>query len=296
MKFVQVSGGLGNQMFNYAFCLELRELGYNTILLVTRKKSSKGYGHQGFELDKVFNIRKSQDPYSYLISKFVSWFSQTIRFFPRRYKSFLFKCIGISVVKVDENFVFYKQVFSFENRNELFMGTWQSEKYFKHAIKQVQQSFVFKTNLLSKLTKEVEKTILKTNSVSIHIRRGDYFSSQYIDGFGGICTLEYYIKAISIIKAKTENIKLFIFTDDITWAKENLQFLELTFVSHNIGNNSWQDMYLMSICKHNIIANSSFSWWAAWLNKNNEKIVVAPQRWWSSMEKDDVVPENWIRI
>ena len=296
MKYVTITGGLGNQMFVYAFCLELRKRGYNTVLFAPRKRNSKGYGHQGYELKKLFNISETIGVGSQISNFLLSIYSQLIRIFPTRFKRPLLKLVGVYTVSVSENFVYYPEVFTFRHRNELFMGTWQSEKYFSNAIIEVREHFKFKSNLISKATADVLTQMYGRNSVSIHIRRGDYLSPQYIDGFGNICTIEYYKRAIEFISHKIETPYFYIFTDDKAWVSENFQIGNSCFVAHNTGADSWQDMFLMSNCKHNIIANSSFSWWGAWLNSHPDKLVVAPKKWWNSFDNDDVVPDNWIRI
>jgi hypothetical protein len=118
--------------------------------------------------------------------------------------------------------------------------------------------------------------------------------------FWGGCNLDYYNKAIKIIINKVENPIFFIFSDDINWCKENIKIKdhEIIYVDWNVGDNSYIDMQLMSTCKHNIMANSSFSWWSAWLNKNKDKIVISPYKWFNSDDMDcsDLIPESWIRI
>ena len=114
----------------------------------------------------------------------------------------------------------------------------------------------------------------------------------------GIIPVEYYLKAVDLIKAKTSEIKLLIFSDDIEWAKKHFKFPNTEFVSGDISETHFEDLYLMSVCKHNIIANSSFSWWGAWLNENPDKIVIAPKNWFNKGPKDtyDLYPEGWITI
>lgn len=296
MKFIKVSGGLGNQMFNYAFCLELRQLGYNTSLLVTRLKSSNAFGYQGYELDKLFNVQTSIGISAFWLSVLLVGYSTLIRIFPGKLKDALYKVVGINIVRVKENFIFYPETFNFENVNQLFLGTWQSEHYFANAFELVKKQFVFNQELISVKSKSLSTIIANSISVSIHVRRGDYLSDQYICGFGNICTLDYYRRALAVMEAKLKTFNLFVFTDDQEWVQENFNEFNPVFVNHNIGPDSWQDMYLMSKCKHNIIANSSFSWWGAWLNSNPEKIVIAPEKWWNGINKDDVVPASWIRV
>lgn len=296
MKYVAIAGGLGNQMFVYAFCLGLRSKGEKIVLFVPRIKDSNGYGHQGYELEKIFVIQRFDGWKSKIQSSSLKLYSNLIRLFPTKWKSLLFRCVGVHIVKVPENFVFYPEVFDFKNKHELFMGTWQSEKFFKDAESKLRLSFVFNQSLLSFRTTEISSVIQSHNSISIHIRRGDYLSKQYSNGFAGVCTAEYYTNAINYIVEKIESPHYYVFTDDQEWVREYFKINIATYIDFNVDRDSWQDMYLMSQCKHNIIANSSFSWWGAWLNDNPDKIVIAPKLWWRMFETDDVVPETWVRI
>ncbi len=179
------------------------------------------------------------------------------------------------------------------------VGYWQSEKYFKRIEKRLVKEFNFKNPLNGK-NFAVANEISQNNSVSIHIRRGDYVTLPYaVKMHGNICDLDYYSKAIKIIASKVKEPHFFVFSDDISWAKENLRIdYPKTYVNFNTDENSYEDMRLMSLCKHNIIANSSFSWWGAWLNRNVGKIVVAPKKWLNDPTKDtrDVIPDNWLKI
>ena len=296
MKFVTLTGGLGNQMFIYAFCEELRARGQNASLFIQHRTNLKKYGHQGYELEKLFEIKTHSKPTYKLATFQLMLFSQLLRAVPARFRNGLFRLFGIHIVMVPENFIYYPEIFNFKNRNELFRGTWQSEQYFLHSKEIVRKRFVFKKSLLSAQTKTLAQQIQAVNSVSIHIRRGDYLSDQYVNGFAGVCTPEYYEKAIAYIATKIPSIQFYVFTDDPEWVNANFEIENAIYVQHNTGSDSWQDMYLMSQCKHNIIANSSFSWWGAWLNSNPSKIVIAPTKWWRLFEKDDVVPDEWIRF
>lgn len=145
------------------------------------------------------------------------------------------------------------------------------------------------------------KKIINSNSISLHVRRGDYENNSSAKRLhGGICTLNYYKQAIELVASRIKNPVFFIFSNDLKWARENLELekYKQVLVNLNKGNNSYKDMYLMSKCKHNIIANSSFSWWGAWLNANPKKIVICPKRWYNNKRLDskDIVPESWIRI
>jgi hypothetical protein len=179
-----------------------------------------------------------------------------------------------------------------------YSGYWQSEKYFENAEDIIRQQFSFNDKLINEKNKALIKQYLNKNTVSIHIRRGDYVTNTDANILlGGSCDLSYYENAISYIKKNVSQPYFQFFSDDIDWVREH--FIDLgnvQFIDWNHQTDSWQDMMLMSKCKHNVIANSSFSWWGAWLNNNANKIVIAPSKWFNSHETLDIVPENWIRI
>ena len=135
-----------------------------------------------------------------------------------------------------------------------------------------------------------EKIAQPKKSVALHVRRGDYVTNKSTNSFHGTCTVEYYQKAVDELTKRIGSISLFMFSDDIEWVRQNLKFpIPTTYVEH-ADMPDYERMILMSHCEHNIIANSSFSWWGAWLNQNPEKIVIAPERWFNGNEKNNVVP------
>jgi len=180
--------------------------------------------------------------------------------------------------------------------NICIQGFFQTEKYFSNIRNQILTDFTI-TKPLNKNNQQILEKIISTNSVSVHFRRGDYTKERVAKIFG-TCSENYYKKAIKIIQNKSEkNITLFIFSDDIKWVKNNIKFDNKTFfVDVNSGKQGIYDLILMKNCKHNIIANSSFSWWGAWLNENLNKIVIAPTPWMENTENNDLIPENWILV
>jgi hypothetical protein len=174
-------------------------------------------------------------------------------------------------------------------------GYFQNEKYFNEIRNILTKEFSLKEQL-SGHYKEISHRISGCHSVSIHIRRGDYVSNTITNNYHGICDLNYYNRAMSLMAERITEPHFFIFSDDIGWAKENLKSTwPITFVS---GGKNFEDLFLMSQCKHNIIANSSFSWWGAWLNKNFEKIVIGPVKWFNApkINAEFSLPEKWIRL
>lgn len=177
------------------------------------------------------------------------------------------------------------------DKNTKLIGYFQSEKFFKAYRKEILELFQIDTKTLTYLKEKYEE-VLKSNTCSIHVRRGDYLNVQ---DYHKIQDLEYYRQAIERIGTTKHYV---IFSDDIEWCEQNFDFLETkTFVK---GNLDYQDLYLMSYCKDNIICSSSFSWWGAWLNENIEKTVIAPKTWFgvsnSHLDTSDLYCEGWVVI
>ena len=176
-------------------------------------------------------------------------------------------------------------------------GYFQSFKYFELIADQIRNELSPVTDY-GKLDLEVKSKIESVESVSIHVRRGDYVTSKASMKTLGVCDLDYYDRAINEIVRRLGDPHFFIFSDDPEWSKENLKVPgSVTYVSHNSGPTAFQDIRLMSICNHHIIANSTFSWWGAWLNSSKEKIVITPKKWFSNgMSSKTLIPENWLQV
>ena len=278
VKIVIIKGGLGNQMFSYAFTLALKHK--FKFALVEIDPLDCLQVHNGFEIPLVFQNFKHRRSNRYY---------NTIRKIYARYPTKnLFR-------KVTESgpghfyLKFTKGVHSFS----IYEGYWQTEEYFKNIHKIIKKTFVFNIEKLNSKTTEILNTIQSTNSVSLHVRRGDY---TYNEELNNMCTLDYYNNATHFMDTKFDKLTYFVFSDDKIWIKENFKSLNFTLVDFNEKIDNWQDMFLMSKCKHNIIANSTFSWWGAWLNENPDKIVIAPSKWFKTFNYDDIIPETWIKI
>ena len=177
-------------------------------------------------------------------------------------------------------------------------GFWQSELYFKSIEELIRKDFTFASEPTGS-NKELAKAIATQQAVSLHIRRGDYVNIQSTNEYHGTCSIEYYQKAIEYILSNLSDPVFYIFSDDLPWVKANLDVsAPHIFAEGNDATTNFEDLRLMSLCKHHIIANSSFSWWGAWLNPSKTKIVIAPKRWMNDPEFDskDLIPKNWIRI
>lgn len=180
-------------------------------------------------------------------------------------------------------------------------GCWQSERYFCEIAGIIMQEFSV-ASPLSEKSRALKKHMQDTESVAVHIRRGDYVMlGIQKSAIHGPLESRYYDEALAVIAKQTRKPHLFIFSDDIPWVKEHQRFsLPATYVEHNDERTGFEDLVLMSCCKHNIIANSTFSWWGAWLNRNPSKTVIAPGQWFRTpemnMQTGNLVPDSWIRL
>lgn len=285
-------GGLGNQMFQYAAgrALSLRT---NQSFAVNTLNFNRYTLHHGYELQRVFDlsvpIAKKLDlsrVIGLLTASAIEWGlpSRIVHLFTRS-----------SYVK-EESFNYLSE-FSELKGSHYLEGYWQSERYFKEYAAQIREDFRFKDELTFKNLKIYEE-IKSSCSVSCHIRRGDYVNNIKTNQIHGVCSKDYYENAIKLIEKRLVNPRFFIFSDDQDWVRDNLIFPENSlFITDNFGKNSFRDMQLMSLCQHHVIANSSFSWWGAWLNPSESKIVVAPRKWFAAdIDDSDLMPKEWIRL
>jgi hypothetical protein len=195
-----------------------------------------------------------------------------------------------------EEFSFDINVFSIKT-DVYFYGYWQNERYFRKYRTELLDIFILK-NVHYK-TREYQKQIINSEAVSLHVRRGDYVTNKHTNSIHGTCSLKYYKKAVREVLKSKKQAHFFIFSDDMDWAKNNLDFIEnKTFIMLESDTPDHEEIHLMSQCKFNIIANSSFSWWGAWLNQNSDKKVIAPKKWFRSPSKDDsgLIPISWVRL
>lgn len=270
---VNLIGGLGNQLFQYALGYVIcKENGQNLLVDTTGFQT---YKVRNLELDK-FNLELNYAPIE-LIEKLnkKTFFHKT-----------LFK---------EKNFTFNRKMLKIKG-NAYIKGYWQTEKYFEKYKNDIRKIFTFKDFSFIKNHNLLEE-IKSTNSVSINLRLCEYVKNPEIAKIHYVCKENYYKNAIEYINQTIENSKFFVFSDDIEMAKEFLpKDTEYTYC--NTAN--WQeDLFFMQNAKHNIVANSSFSWWAAWLNQNPQKIVLAPNEWFTKAAKinyKDVVPDLWKKI
>jgi hypothetical protein len=270
-------------MFQYAIGRHLSIINRTKLILdisfLDQKKHS-GYTYRNFGLD-IFEI----------ISKLKSG---NVNFLTHCTATLKFK-LGLCKYINEEKFAFMPQMLDLKG-NLYLDGYWQSEKYFSD-IKNVLIKDFSPKNQLTGLNEKIAKQIAQCNAISLHIRRGDYVTS--VPTYNDLFASKYYQRAIEFITNSVHLPVFFIFSDDIPWVKQNMAIsYPCVFVDHNHYQDCYIDLLLMSICKHHIIANSSFSWWGAWLNTNERKIVVAPSKWFNNplIDSSDLIPTSWTVI
>lgn len=299
MKIVNICGGLGNQMFQYAFAMSLKARfpdeevlvdtqHYHTVFL----KYYKGINlqHNGYEIDTLFpnaplkeaNWRQLMKLSYYIPNCVLSRIAR--RYLPIRKTEY--------VAPRTCSYQYLPEVYTL--RDCYYEGYWQCAKYFENIKEKLRCVFHHPTP--NAYNKEMIERIETTQSVGVHVRRGDYLNTS---GFKGICDVEYYKKSLDLILSDGLQHTFFIFSNDLEWSQQHFSDMlkghDLVFVTNNKGKDSCWDMFLMTYCKDLIIANSSFSWWGAFLNKNVDR-VLAPEPWIYRKGVIDVYANSWIRI
>lgn len=285
---VESAGRMANQMFCWAFAKSLSKKSGLDFLIDDSINTPQFSHFECFDKYKKHQVKKCP---------FKRFLRTILPIAPIR-KGFSKAHFDMPHVK-EENGTFLKFHPEFMETKEptYFSGFYQTEKYFKDFREELLKDFTLKGKL-NKKNQEILDKINSTESVSIHFRRGDYTKKKFQKTFGTMSN-EYYTNAIKTIEEKTgKKLTLFVFSDDIKWVKNNVKFnFETVYVDVNNDKQGYFDLELMKHCKHNVIANSSFSWWGAWLNENPNKIVIAPSRWVTYLDSNyDIIPENWITI
>ena len=292
MVISQIIGGLGNQMFQFAAGRALAlEQGQPLCLDIS---GFSGYPlHQGFELDRIFDCRVPIAT-EVEVRAVLGWqFSSSARRIVGRSGFGWLRRPGFVV---EPSFSYWSGLNKVPPDCYL-VGYWQSFKYFEKCAAVIREDFSFQAQKVIH-NNAIAKQIIQANAVSIHVRRGDYLHDPRTSAKHGVCSLDYYENAIRHIADRVDSPSFFVFSDDIDWVRENLQIdAPCQYVDHNRGASSFLDMYLMSLCQHNIIANSSFSWWGAWLNSNLDKIVLTPKNWFlQDIDTSDLIPQGWVSV
>ncbi|MDD2337893.1 MAG: alpha-1,2-fucosyltransferase [Geobacteraceae bacterium] len=298
MILVRLSGGMGNQMFQYATARRLAAV-HDTVLKIDTSRLQHGaprdtprdYALGCFSISAEPASPSESDLCEKLRQQTASPFSRLLQ-----------KCGPFRTTK-GMHYV-RQQSSSFDpailrlGDNVCLEGYWQSEKYFLDIRALLKKEFTLRPPLVGEDLHQAEK-IQASTAVALHVRRGDYLTNPHAAVHHGICDRDYYDRAVHFMRDKIPTARLFIFSDEPQWIEKNMKYdLPTTYVSKTGMASDVRDLALMSMCRHHIIANSSFSWWGAWLGDNQEKIVIAPKRWFNDPNHDttDLIPEGWLRL
>ena len=283
MKILYIQCGLGNQMFQYAYLKYLESRGVRNIRIDASAPSLRK--HAGFELRRVFPAIDAQR------ERFLSYGAgRTLHLLGDVMKKG-FRCsLETEGEGEDRTVIPWGKVW--------LRGYWQEARFAEAVRDELLEDFRFR-EFTDEANREIAEEIVSCPSVGIHLRGGDYRMPAIRPVFGDICTPEYYREAIRYVRERVPGARLFVFTNGPEWAARNYDLEDAVFVNGNMGAESYRDMQLMSLCRHNIIPNSSFSCCGAWLNRNPEKIVVCPAKWFHNYPAeftDGIVPAGWHRI
>jgi hypothetical protein len=294
MIIVELRGGLGNQMFQYALgrrlaLLRNTELKLDTRFLERQRKNPKAADRPyGLAIFNIQALPASEKEIQSIIGTGI-WRKIGRRIIPMIKRSYLVE----SALKYDS------RILQNQARQKYLEGYWQTEKYFSDISETIRRDFTFKRPLTGK-NAELAERLQQSTSVVIHVRRGDYFATDEGGRNVAVCTAAYYQNAIKLLKSKIAQPHYFIFSDEPDWVKRNFQLTgQVTIVDHNnTAADSHCDLQLMSMGKHMIIANSTFSWWAAWLNRNPDKIICVPEIWSydPGTYNRDIIPKSWLKV
>ena len=291
MIIVRLKGGLGNQLFQYAVgrhLAEIRQVVLKIDISFFETYTLHTYSMWPFDIQENFATREEvmelATPKESILDRFIG------RVIPRPPKP-------APTFIQEKYFHFDPNILSLPD-NVYLDGHWQSEKYFANIKEIIRREFTVKTPQTGK-DKELSELIGSSESVSLHIRRGSYVFLPEANQTHGTCSMNYYYRCVDHLIKSIKNPHFFVFSDEPDWARDNLKLAyPTTFVEHNSADKDYEDLRLMSQCKHHIIANSTFSWWGAWLSKNPGKIVLAPKKWFNKSKSDikDLIPNSWYRI
>jgi hypothetical protein len=292
MIIMKLKGGLGNQLFQYALGRRLTYSNNVQLKLDTSWfKTSKLHPYSIRNFNIVENIATEADLKALGIME------------GRGLRTTLSKALEKRKLihnphRIDERLWAFDPEILKVSDNTYLEGYWASEKYFSEIAEVIRTELTPRARL-DKVNEDMASEMARASSVSVHVRRGDYVTNPEINKVHGTCSLKYYDKCISEMVRKVQDPHFYVFSDDVQWTKKNLIIEHpVTYVDHNNQENDFKDLYLMSKCKHHIIANSSFSWWGAWLSTSKDHIVFATSRWLTPGRTDvqDIIPERWLRV
>lgn len=287
MVTVRLMGGLGNQMFQYAIgCSMAHDL------------------HEELYLDTAFYHRPhiNTTPWPYQLYHFNIQCKIISNTPLSRLRYYYMRFLHLNLFSTYDTYI-CEESLSYDpgviqKKGRIYLdGYWSCEKYFLHNADLIRNAFKILTPPDAQ-NENWSEMIKNTNAVCIHVRRGDYVNNAGANKIYGTISPDYYHRAIEYVSKMVHSPVFFVFSDDIQWAKDNILIpYEVHYMEHNDSVHGYEDLRLMMLCKHYIIANSTFSWWGAWLGNFSEKIVVSPRNWFSDPDKKiDIIPESWVKM
>ncbi|MGK0412510.1 MAG: hypothetical protein ACJA1B_000707 [Polaribacter sp.] len=267
MIIVRILGDLGAQMFQYAYAQALQQKGYQVKIDITQLKKQKL--HKEFQLNQFKIDLETSTPLTNFLCK-----------------------IGLQASLKEKKLLFDKKLLELPPKKYV-IGNFQTEKYFKTISAILQKQFVVKKELSNSTINYLKEITIQKNACSLQIERTNSVVNEKGNEAQEACNLRYYKAAIKLIQHKFSDHHFFIFSNDISWAKKNLNIENKTFIEHAVIPH--EDLHLISLCEHNITANSSFSWWGAWLNQHKNKTVITSKTWMGGVENELICP-NWIQV
>jgi hypothetical protein len=267
MIIVRILGDLGAQMFQYAYAKALQQKGFQVKIEITQFKKQEVYEECQLNQFKI-DLETTSKLESFLCS------------------------IGLQRTTKEKSLLFDKKLLEIHGRKYV-IGNFQTEKYFETIRAILQKQFVVKKELSNSTINYLKEITIQKNACSLQIDRTNSIAHKNEDGFQEPCNLRYYKAAIKLIQNKFTDHHFFIFSNDISWAKKNLIIENKTFIEHPVTCH--ENIHLMSLCKHNITAHNSLSWWGAWLNQHKNKVVITPKKWIETA-KNELHCANWIPI
>jgi len=295
MIVAKLNGGLGNQLFQYAAArrLSIKHATKLKLDIEYLKNSHQKITNRQYCLDK-FNIKA--DIATPLEIAEISGIRPNLKMnlLVRTRRALGLNSLAPHAIK-EKSFQFDPSFIAAPD--DIYMlGFWQSEKYFTDIHNTLRRELSFIQGPQGK-NADLASKIATENAVFLHIRRGDYVSHPDVAKLNGTCDQAYYDRSLSIIADKVRNPVLYVFSDEPEWVRQNMHFpFPTTIIDHNGPDDAHEDLRLMSLCRHAIIANSTFSWWGAWMIDSEDKVVVAPRKWFADPDIDtsDVIPDHWI--
>lgn len=287
MDVIRVFNGLGNQMSQYAFYYAKKKLCPFRTCFVTNRYDSENV-HNGYELERVFGIRSCRMKEAILYKFLSSHYAPFCGY--RLFWHFTHEVQENQNYDYDESKLRPSENFGFS----FYWGGWHSEKYFKHLRKDLLQIFSFDEGKLNAGSRFFAESVRRdVNTCSLHVRRGDFLKDSK---WGSVVSPDYYQRAMDYVRQICPKVVFYVFSNDIEWCRRQWGGEGFFYVDCNHGIDSWQDMFLMSICHHHINANSTFSWWGAWLCRFDDAVVIVPKRFRADLITKDIYPERWVKL